>query len=169
MTVTNVSQLRNLLDTFMHSIAKSGELPSTKELVVAFRKKHKAAIDSVSQSLEDMALTKLVAQVGDRKRDPIPDEDQGDLFGHYPGIPDFIVIPVAQQNQRKSHRVLFSNATVGEVGSWVKEGGRNVQPRRIKQKGVIALLRDIEPFAGSPETTIKDAYQAMVAAKSKAA
>ena len=169
MTIANVAELRNLLDTFMQSTAKGGVLPPTRELVPAFRKKHSTAIQAVSQKLEDIALTKLIGDVGDRKRDPIPDEKQGDLFGHYPGIPVFIVIPVAQQKQRKSHRVLFPDATVGEVGSWVKEGGRTIQPRKTKNKGVIAFLRDVEPFAESAETTIRDAYQAMVLAKSKAA
>lgn len=134
-----------------------------------FRKDHRRGIDAVSAQLVDIALTKLIGEVSDRKRDPIPSEKQADLFLHYPGIPEWITIPVAAQNCRKCHRMLFSKATIGEVESWIKEGGRTLRPREITHKGVTALLKDIETYATSPDTTIKNAYKAMATAKTKAA
>jgi hypothetical protein len=105
-------------------------------------------------------LTKLIADVGARKRDPIAAIGHPDLFGHYKGIPQTIPVP-AEINGRRTHLYKpFPTATAAEVEGWLSGDGGAPRSRRSRNKGVVAFLKDVQDFITSPQTTMREALEA---------
>lgn len=159
---SNLSEIRISLQTLMESMGRKANIPS-KKVIAAFRRKHAALIAGLSRELEDLALVKIVADVGARKtRQANP--DQPDLFGGYSGIPLTIVTGLGRDMDRK----IFERATKKEVTDWLAATKRKPDNHDKRTKGVLHLLDDLAVYLVSDDTTIERAMEAKRADQARA-
>ncbi len=164
MATLKLTDFRNHLEDFMRTLQKEGKIPTSTELIALFRKKQSKIIEAVSIQLENVAIQKLVAEIGNRRRHKLWTQEQVELFSEFPGLPQ-LIIGSKVLGQRGRLRKTLPKAPFGEVESWLEEEGRPKKTRRQRYRALSLLLKDMAPFAESMEMTFEEVFKAYRASK----
>jgi hypothetical protein len=159
----NLHVLRDSLLVAIRNAAETGVKSSTPEIVAAFRKNNRALVDLVSSALIDMALTRLVSDVAKRRGKKRVAPSQIDMFGArlgelltVPKSPDGIGRPT-QWRRFGSLRHSFAKRVVTDH--------LELRRRQDKYQDYDEIIRLSEPFVGSPDMSVDEAYALYLASQ----
>ena len=142
-------ELRNSIDDLVRDSfrKREGGALSTDEILKEVQRRLKSQISAVESELMDIALKRLIDGVGRRKAGRRKVEDERDLFGEYPSIPQMLTIA---EKQRKRTAKL----SIGEVQDYLDAHS----PRAVSEQyeAIKRLVHDCLPFKKSSDDTLEE-------------
>lgn len=159
-----LTELRSLLSATTREMGSKGA--TSKDIVAAFRKKYPSQIGNVSDQLIDIALTKLISEVSNRRPKGIA-AGQIEMFSEY-GVPGMIAIRVADEaGVRYVHKTL-AKTLISEVKQYLND---HAKPRAVsteERRELRRLVKDLEPYKKSDASTLEECWKASQAKKKTA-
>jgi hypothetical protein len=154
MSKMDLSKLKTLLQETMVTLAQGGSI-SSASVIDAVRKRNPDDVRLVAEELENMAMHVLFSRIAALKP---KDERQTELFANYSGIHQFITIEVPGYNRTEPQWKLLSKATLREVGAWLRRDRKRPITRRVRERGMATMLRDLSKAAkGRQDITVEAA------------
>ena len=153
-----LSELRTTISEV--TLRSGGATPQA--LVATLRKGHASKINAASRQLEDIALVKLINDVGNRSRVPVP--GQLSLFAGF-SVPDTLAIPAIVDGKKVSLHVPFDDASKEQVEAWIEKHEKKPRAASRRTQQVSALLDELRPYLPSGQTTMREAGEARKNAK----
>ena len=152
MATLAIDEVRSRLSAYLQDLNKGS---SAREIIQVFRRNHEASIAKASNELENIALIKLLNDIGQRQ--PSATAGQPDLFSGF-SVPKALVIRSIGEDEKSVHTPL-GKATISEVEAWIED---HEKPRISTSTQLIELKRLLEklkPFVNDPDMTIEDAIR----------
>ncbi|WP_155772486.1 MULTISPECIES: hypothetical protein [Mesorhizobium] len=149
-------ELRNRIREVAAEIGQDRSF-SSDQVIRALRQRYPKAINESAFALENMALGRLINEIGRTQTSGIVEGP--DLFGYYSGVPSVIVTQrQSKKHKRAEERKLRNLVTIGELADWLE---RRSQPRvrNDDKESVRKLLDDVKPLGLSKEATLKEALE----------
>lgn len=153
MSTMKIVEIRNLLEVELRKAVRKNGTVDTVRLLRDFKKSQAAAVEQSTDLLLDLALTKLVGDIRQRKRLSLLSEAQQALFADMPGLRQSFVL---RNSRGQKIEKTLATMTVGELQEWLHTETL-AQSRLAKHPSEANLLNLVAPFAESMETTIEEA------------
>lgn len=150
-----LSKFREALHREILTIEQNSEARKS-EIVDAVRKKLAADIKLCSKELEDMAIRQMIDRLSRRSGAVI--SEGPDLFGHFPGLKQSIVIPGTADERRECKRKLLVRATFAEIKLRIAANKAARAKKAEKDSPLSRLVKELEPFALNDDTTVLEAF-----------
>jgi hypothetical protein len=153
MSAKKIIELRNLLESeIKKAFRKSGALDTAK-IVSEFKVARAAEVGNASEQLLDIALTKLVGDIRQRKRHGLLSESEQALFADIHGLRQSFI--VRDSKGRKVNKTILM-ITIGELDDWLHAQATPIS-RISKNASLVKQLKFVTPFAASLDTTFLEA------------
>lgn len=147
-----LSELRNVIDMINREVMDeqgNGEIANATVLS-RVKKAHSQAVEFLTPQLLDIALTRLLNEVSNRKRGRNIAPGEIDLFGDYCGLKRQVSIGVGRKKD-------IANLSLQEAELWLK--AHSAKARSTKHEEFKRLLDDCRPFITSDEDTLETAMR----------
>jgi hypothetical protein len=155
MTTKLIIEIRNQLESELKKAFRNGGELSTSAMVRNFKTEYSNEIKLALEPLLEIALTKLIGDLRQRKRHRFWPEDLQTLFADLPGVRSSFRLRDAKN--RKVEKIL-PKMTVGELEEWLHASPAR-SSRLEKHAAEASLLNLILPYAESMETTVEEALK----------
>jgi hypothetical protein len=164
MASPKLTDFRNELEKFLKSVQRDGAMPPSAELVELYRKKRPEIIKTFSPQLENIAIQKLISDIGIRRSHNLWTREQNELFAGISNLPQAL-ISIKVLGQKGRQRKTLPTMAFGDVESWIREEGKSKRTRRSKYETLHFILKEIAPFAKSSAMTFEEVFRAYIEVK----
>jgi len=138
---------------------------TTKKIIAALRRDHAEDILAEADDLIEIALIKLVSQVGTLRSSSMTNF-QSELFEEY-AVPRRLVLIVKTQHGNKKVWKNLDDLTIAEAEGYVSDHQRPRTKIASQVKELGRLIADSKSYAKSPNEKLVKAWAAAQAAKKK--
>lgn len=143
---TTLVDLRNAIEAIAREVLNErGGEASNEEILNRLKERKAKEIEFLNDKLVNITLTKLLNDVGGRKRSKTMGRDDLDLFRDYPDVPQRIAI--ARGTKRD-----ISTLTVSQAEIWIEN--HDIQREDRKRKAIKCMIEDCKYHQKSADETL---------------
>jgi hypothetical protein len=153
-TKSSLSEFRDALRAALYELSDK-EL-SSREIAQEFRGRNPAMLRQFSKHLEDIALVKMIGELGSRRGNFPNAPGQGELFEQLHLVPPISVFIDGSRKKRVRKRIV--SMSIEEIDGWISD---HSVPRISNQKQctwIQALMEKLRPYC-RPGMTVEDALR----------